>query len=473
MADKKIKWSELVKFSPKQQLATKLADEFGFLLYGGAAGGGKSYWLRWYPIRWLIKTYQETGLKNLVFGLFCEDYPALKDRHIIKMQQEYPEWLGALKEDAIYGLSFRLRPELGGGIIALRNLDDPSKYFSAEFAGIGVDELTKNTKETFDFLRFRKRWPGLKQTKFIAGSNPGGIGHEWVKKLWIDKQFPQEEKEKEQFQYVRATVDDNPHIDPSYIKSLESLPPDLQRAYRYGDWDIFAGQFFTEFRREIHVVRPFEIPDTFRHFGGLDFGSTNPFAFYWVAIDWNGDYWVYKEYYKRGETAENNAKMVKVYTDQDEFLEMVVADRSIFSKQGYGETIADILRRNGIGQPGTNIPLLEASMGGKEMRVARAQLFRQKLYWNERQRPQIHFFDTCLNAIRTIPSLIHDDHNLEDVNTNGEDHSYDAITYLLQKLEDMKVKKPATTMEQKFEEMKKSEMGSVDFTLNKRYNDNV
>ena len=107
------------------------------------------------------------------------------------------------------------------------------------------------------------------------------------------------------------------------------------------------------------------------------------------------------------------------------------------------------------------------------MRVARAQLFRQKLYWNERQRPQIHFFDTCLNAIRTIPSLIHDDHNLEDVNTNGEDHSYDAITYLLQKLEDMKVKKPATTMEQKFEEMKKSEMGSVDFTLNKRYNDNV
>ena len=96
---KTVKFSELINFSPKQKLATETADKYKYTLYGGAMGGGKSYWLRWYSIRWLIKTYKETGIEGLVAALFCESFVVLKDRHLGKLTTEIPEWLGQLKED--------------------------------------------------------------------------------------------------------------------------------------------------------------------------------------------------------------------------------------------------------------------------------------------------------------------------------------------------------------------------------------
>ena len=100
MTDKEIKMSDVVHFSPKQLEATNAADEHTYILYGGAAYGGKSYWLRWYPIIKLIKWHKQLGLKGIRAGLFCEDYPALKDRHISKMQYEFPDWMGDLKDDS-------------------------------------------------------------------------------------------------------------------------------------------------------------------------------------------------------------------------------------------------------------------------------------------------------------------------------------------------------------------------------------
>ena len=192
----KIRFSELAHFTEKQLEATKITDKYKFLLYGGAMGGGKSYWLRWILLRFLLKKYGETKQKGIRVGLFCEDYPSLKDRHLSKIKFEFPDWLGELKSG---DNEFQLKKEYGSGVIAFRNLDDVSKYQSSEFAAIGIDEITKNLKEVFDYLRTRLRWPGIKDVRFMAATNPGGIGHAWVKKLWMDKEYEPGEMEENQF----------------------------------------------------------------------------------------------------------------------------------------------------------------------------------------------------------------------------------------------------------------------------------
>mgnify|MGYP001559724895 FL=1 len=164
---REVSLKELINPEPRQLEFLDALDKYKYLLYGGAKGGGKSYILRWSLIKLLVKWAQE-GHKRVRVILACEDYPALKDRQITKIQSEFPRWLGTLSENNIEGMSFMLRPQFGGGVIALRNLDDPSKYASSEFAAAAVDELTKNKRQVFDQLRSIIRWPGIEDTKFLA-----------------------------------------------------------------------------------------------------------------------------------------------------------------------------------------------------------------------------------------------------------------------------------------------------------------
>jgi len=172
---------QLINPTEKQREFLAAIAKKDYVLYGGAAGGGKSYILRWWLILFLCWLYQVKKLANVQVALFCEDYPSLFDRHISKIKYEFPMSLGELKQGTVK--NFVLNPQYGSGVLALRNLDDPSKYLSSEFAAIGVDELTKNEQKVFDFLRLRLRWPGVDRPKFGAATNPGGKGHGWVKKL--------------------------------------------------------------------------------------------------------------------------------------------------------------------------------------------------------------------------------------------------------------------------------------------------
>lgn len=234
MNEEIIKFSTLSNFFLKQKEAQEASKRFKYVLFGGSVGSGKSRWLRWMMIYWLIKFADKYKQKGIRAGLFCEDYPSLNDRHLSKIKWEFPAWLGDYNEAKH---EFTLKPEYGSGILAFRNLDDPSKYLSVEFAIMGVDEINRNPKSTFDMLRSRLRWPGIVNVKFLAGCNP--LGEAWVKNIWIKRLFPPEEKEQYEFVFVPALPTDNPHLPQEYYKSLESLPENQRKAYLEGNWDAF------------------------------------------------------------------------------------------------------------------------------------------------------------------------------------------------------------------------------------------
>src|SRR3990167_7554226 len=145
-----ITFSELTKFFPKQIEELGATKRFKYVLFGGSVGSGKSYWIRWTVIYWLMYYFKKYGIRGVRAGVFCEDYPSLNDRHLTKVKFEFPSWLGTFNESKH---EFTLAPKWGSGIVAFRNLDDPSKYLSVEFAVIAIDEINRNPKTTFDMLR--------------------------------------------------------------------------------------------------------------------------------------------------------------------------------------------------------------------------------------------------------------------------------------------------------------------------------
>lgn len=419
--------SELAGFSGKQSTAYRAMKRKKFVLFGGARGPGKSYWLRWallLRLLWLFWKYKIVGVR---VGLFCEDYPQLKDRQISKISREFPQWLGVLKESQEHGLGFHLRPQYGSGVLALRNLDDPSKYQSAEFAGIGIDELTKNKAEVFDILRGSLRWAGVPdaECKFLAATNPGSVGHLWVKSYWIDKQYPVNlQSLANEFEFVRALPDDNPHLDPAYWHMLETLTPDLARAWRWGDWDVFAGQVFTQWRMDRHVVDPFEIPAEWKRWRAVDWGYTNPFACYWLSQEpTTGRVVVYRELYERGWNDREQATEIRRLTGKAERVSVTYGDPSMWTKKTFEDrtfSTADEYARCGV-------PMVQADNhrlnGKRKLDMVLADL--------EDGYPGLVVFRTCTNLIRTLPALPYDKVNVEDVDSDGEDHAYDALRYAL------------------------------------------
>lgn len=421
-----IKLSELIKPIPRQREFLEAIKTFKFVLYGGAAGGGKSYILRWAALVIALKAFLVHGVRNVKVGLFCEDYPSLTDRQISKMAAEFPAKLGALTKTQTDGLVFKLRPEFGGGMILPRNLDDPSKYNSTEFIAILVDELTRNKQEVFDELRKRLRWPGFPvgyNFPFIAGTNPGGIGHAWVKRLWIDRDFPPELTDvAHKFAFIQSKATDNEHNPESYYRDLLTLPEQLRRAYAEGDWDLFAGQFFMEWRKELHVSEPFAIPSYWRKFAAMDWGYDAPFCMLWFAVSPDNKVYVYKEAYERNLKVKQQGERIIELTGSD-VLHFRALDPSCWDTSR-GPSIADQLAEMGL-----------TFTKADNDRVNGWSRVRQFLHWERDSEglltvePKLQIFSNCKNLIRTLPAQGFDEHKAEDLDSDGEDHAVDALRY--------------------------------------------
>lgn len=301
-------FSALCKFTDKQWTATAAADAHRYTLFGGSRGPGKSYWLRWYCLRFLL-LQAGAGRNNVNVMLACEDYPSLTGRQTTKIASEFPLWLGEVKGTKEKGLGFHLHPAYGGGSILLRNLDDASKYQSFEFALIAVDELTKNSARTFDILRGSLRWPGIYDTKFVAATNPDA---NWVRDYWIEGRFPEGlQTAAEQFAFVAALPQDNPHLPESYWAELQTLSGALRQAWLHGDWYAgVEGLVYEDFSEE-NVVdlepdagRPVEI--------AIDDGYIDPRATLFVQRMDNGDLLVFDELYEVKTLEEATIERIKV-----------------------------------------------------------------------------------------------------------------------------------------------------------------
>lgn len=431
------------------------------ILYGGAAGGGKSHLMRCAAIIWCAAI---AGLQVYIFRRIRED--------LVKNHIEGPKGFRAMLQPWVRaGLVVIVEDEIrfwNGSKIWLCHCKDEKdrfKYLGAEIHVLLIDELTTFTELIYRFLRSRVRAVGLNIPveyqglfpRIICGSNPGNIGHAWVKAGFIDgsppmtiRQMPDVEGGMRR-QFIPARLDDNPSMesdDPTYRAKLRGLGSEqLVRAMEDGDWNVIEGAFFAEFSSERHVIKPFSIPAGWARFRAFDWGSAKPFSVGWYAVSDgtmpipgtlrripNGALIKYREWYgaKRNAdgkvvpnvglklTAEEIAAGI-IERSRGERYAYSVADPAIFSEDG-GPSHAERMRKRGVIFRAAD----NARVTGWDQLRARLKGDADSDHGGE---PLIYFFETCTEIIRTLPVLQHDDSKPEDVNSDMEDHAPDETRY--------------------------------------------
>ena len=323
---------------------------------------------------------------------------------------------------------------------------DVSRYQGQAFNYIAFDELTQwATPYCWDYLRSRCRTTAPDLTCYMrATTNPGGIGHNWVKKMFIDpapwgepfwatdietgEPMTSSKTGKYLFKrrFIPSKLEDNPYLaDTPYGTMLESLPENQRKQLLEGDWDAVTGAAFGEWNRKIHTIEPFEIPQQWRRFRSCDYGYSSHSGVLWFAIDPDTDQIiVYRELYTKGVQAADLSRMVKrIEYENEERVSYGVLDSSVWDQRGdRGPSMAEQMIRAGVAW--------RPSDRSKGSRVAGKNELHRLLQVDEfTGEPRIVFFNTCVNTIAQLPVLPLDTNNVEDVDTKAEDHLYDALRY--------------------------------------------
>lgn len=426
------------------------------VLYGGAAGGGKSHLMRIAAIAWCVSI---AGLQVYLFRRVRDD--------LIKTHLDSPngfrnilapwvsEGLVKIKEDEI-------EFTFNGAKIYLchcQHEKDVSKYLSAEFHVLLIDELTTFSERMYRMLRARVRMVGIKIPeqykgqfpRILCGSNPGNIGHLFVKQTFIDGKEPFEiwgaspEEGGMKRQYIPARVNDNPALleeDPGYVNKLKGLGSDaLVKAMLEGDWNVVEGAYFDCWSESKHVIRPFTIPDHWVKFMAGDWGSAKPFCFLWMAVVTDdheieghilprGALVVYKEWYGSRSHKDIGLKLTAEEVGEGlaqrghKELDYHVIDPAAFAQDG-GPSIAERIFEAG----GPYFLRADNKRVAKDGAMGGWDQVRSRLKGDGDGRPMLYVFSTCMDLTRTLPAMQHDQNRPEDLDTHMEDHAVDTLRY--------------------------------------------
>ena len=411
------------------------------VLYGGAAGGGKSYAMLADPLH---------GLNNSNFSGLLVRHTTEELRELIQKSQElYPRAIPGIKwsERKSQWISPR------GGRLWMSYLDkdmDVTRYQGQAFNWIGFDELTQwSSPYAWDYMRSRLRSAYSKELGLYmrATTNPGGAGHQWVKKMFIDPSpynksfwatnietgdtitFPKgHTKEGEPLfkrRFIPASLFDNPYLSEGgdYEAMLLSLPEHQRKQLLDGNWDVNEGAAFPEFNRSIHVIDPFKIPQSWSRFRACDYGYGSHTGVLWLAVSPSDQLIVYRELYCSKVTATDLADMIINAEQEDGTIRYGVLDSSLWHKRGdTGPSLAEQMNMKGC--------RWRPSDRSKGSRVAGKNELHRRLQVDEfTDEPRLVFMSTCTNTISQIPALPLDKNNSEDVDTKSEDHLYDALRY--------------------------------------------
>jgi phage terminase large subunit len=275
------------------------------------------------------------------------------------------------------------------------------------------------------------------KARAILTGNPGGVGHGWLKRLFVERRFNERERPQD-YTFIQALVDDNPALmenDPNYVHRLESEPNEaIRMAFRYGSWDIFAGQYFNEIERTVHFIRPFTIPHHWNRFGAYDYGFNHPAAFGYFAVDEDGSVYLYREVVEAKKRVDEFARLLKKYPDTEK-LGYIVAGWDCWANkgtlnQGSSPTIAEEFLKHDIRLSRAKIDRVQ---GAAQVRAFLAH----RNHANGTGKPRFYIFDNCPIAFDTLSRMEHDPNHVEDVlkvdAVDGDplsgDDTYDMVRY--------------------------------------------
>lgn len=416
---------------PSETQKKFLAERHKYVAFGGARGGGKSWAIR---VKAILMALRYPGIKQMIIR---RTYPELRFNHIDPLREMIPENLYKYN-DSQKVLRFRNRSRIIFRFCA--GDSDLPGFQGLECDVMYIDEATQFSETQFLVLKACVRGVNGFPKRIYLSCNPGGIGHGWVKRLFVDREFEGAERP-EEYSFIQSRVYDNKILmknQPDYVAQLETLAPKLRRAWLEGNWDIFEGVYFEEFRDlpehyfdriGSHVIEPFEVPATWRIYRSFDWGYARPFSCGWWAVDEDDVAYRILELY--GCTGEPNEGVKwdpeKVFAEihrievEHRWLKgkeiFGVADPAIWDAQR-GESIAEMGERHGVFFEKADNSRLNGWM----------QVHR-RLTFNEEGRAKLYVFKNCKAFIRTIPGLVYDDYRAEDLDTAGEDHVADETRY--------------------------------------------